>query len=77
MATTAEAGAVLQPPAGSGQAANPTGQPQQPQATPPPAQAAALPPAPQETVESLVKEIEHLKLKLDEERRKLNDVARE
>ncbi|OQR67719.1 guanine nucleotide-binding protein subunit beta-2-like [Tropilaelaps mercedesae] len=70
MATTAEASAVLQPstPAG-GQAAqaNQSGQQQQAQQAPPP--------APQETVESLVREIEHLKLKLDEERRKLNDVA--
>lgn len=75
MATTAEASAVLQPPAPTGgQPAAPANQGGQQQQQPPP----QVPPtAPQETVESLVKEIEHLKLKLDEERRKLNDVARE
>lgn len=79
MATQPEASDALQPhgpttgqPAAQ---ANQSGQQQQVQQQQ--QQQAAPLPVQQETVESLVKEIEHLKLKLDEERRKLNDVARE
>ncbi|XP_022670829.1 guanine nucleotide-binding protein subunit beta-5-like [Varroa jacobsoni] len=77
MATQPEASDALQPhgpttgqPAAQ---ANQSGQQQQVQQQQ--QQQAAPLPVQQETVESLVKEIEHLKLKLDEERRKLNDVA--